>query len=77
MSANMITVEVFVKVDAEGNYEVATEAERCAEAWAENYTDDGTPSRMIRVVLNVPAPRMVEVEATVPEESNTGTAVVR
>lgn len=73
----MLEIEVWAKVDAEGNYAVGEDQGSCGERWAESYTDDGTPTRMVRVVLHIPAPKPVEIKCTVPDMVNEGTATVR
>lgn len=73
----MLDIEVFVVVNAQGEYEVGTDE---AQTW-ERYNNDGcdtaNPARLIRVALRVPTPKEVVIEATVPEEVNTGTATVQ
>ena len=74
----MLEVEVWVKVDANGDYAVGTDADNTQTAYADTIgTDDGTPCRMVKVTLRIPAPKPVEIECTVPDMVNEGTATVR
>ena len=58
--------EVFVIVDSEGSY-----VSHCELDEAHTLADDNSLvpcRRVIRVVLNVPLPEMIEVTADIPEE---------
>ena len=72
----MLDVEVWVKVDADGDYAVGADADTCGEAFDSDVGGNG-PSRMVRVVLHIPAPQAVEIEATVPDMVNVGSATVK
>lgn len=71
-------VEVWVWVDADGNYEVAGSADELKAKWEENIGEvDAAPRRLVRATLNVPTPKLVEVEATISEEPEGATVLVR
>jgi hypothetical protein len=66
MKTEMVEVEVWVMVDEEGNYEVADTAANLNQPAA------GVANRIVKVKLNVPKPRAVELEATIAEEPDAG-----
>jgi hypothetical protein len=70
--ANLIEVEVVVIVDGDGNWVVSHDQESALEKYGEEYTDDGSPRRTIRVTLKVPVPAVVELTAEIPEEAAAG-----
>lgn len=60
----MKEVEVWVIVDADGEYGVGFDEDTAAD----DYSNNGSSSirRVVRVTLNVPLPTVTEVEATLP-----------
>jgi hypothetical protein len=63
-----IECELWLVVDGDGYYSVATESEAALEKHAEDY---GTPEgglRTVRLTLKVPVPAPVQVAGTVPED---------
>lgn len=72
----MHELEVWIKVDESGDYSVGTDAESCVEKYGEEYDDNTQPSRLIKVVIKVPAPQVVDVAVNVPDQPNTATATV-
>jgi hypothetical protein len=68
----MLELEVWVVVDENGDYVVANSQADAALRYAEDVNGDGA-QRQFRIVLNVPAPRPVELVADVPAESDAGT----
>lgn len=75
-SADLIEVEVWVKIDDEENKTVAFDRAECAEEWNEEFTDEGQPCRMIRATIMMARPRAVEVKATIPDESTEAAVTV-
>lgn len=71
----MTEIEVFVIVDSEGQYVSHVELSDCQELADENGMEPCR--RVIRVTLNVPTPTFIEVEATLPEETNAATVTVK
>lgn len=66
----MKEIELFVLIDSNGNYGAAGSEEACIEDYEAN--DTAPMRRMIRIVLNVPLPQMMDVPAIdVPEEKLT------
>jgi hypothetical protein len=68
MASQTCQVEVWVLVDADGDYGVGREA----DAASQNYADDvgGTEGnrRMVKLTLTIPLPKPMELVATIPEE---------
>ncbi|MBP3959591.1 hypothetical protein J8F10_30470 [Gemmata sp. G18] len=60
-----VEVEVWVIVDEDGNYEVSREAD-------ELVGQAGKASRMVKITVNVPTPKPVELVATVAAEIDAG-----
>lgn len=60
----MKEIEVWVIVDADGEYGVGVDEETAGESYSDNGSSNAR--RVIRVVLNVPLPTVTEVEATLP-----------
>jgi hypothetical protein len=65
MEAELIEVEVWVMVDENGDYEVSKDADDLQPA-------AGLAARMVKVTVNVPTPKPVELVATVAAEPATG-----
>lgn len=66
----LVNVEVWVLVDEDGTYLCHEDREQLSERYKDEQTDDATTARrMVKVTLQVPKPRPVEVVATVAEES--------
>ncbi|AMV29267.1 hypothetical protein VT84_33035 [Gemmata sp. SH-PL17] len=57
----MVEVEVWVLVDEQGEYVVSKDA-------GDLQADVGLASRMVKITVNVPMPKAVELVATVAEE---------
>ena len=65
----MLDVEIWVCVDANGDYAVGTDAAACEERFAEDVgTDPEVGRRVVRVVLKVPTPAVPTLTGTVPAE---------
>lgn len=60
----MKEIEVWVIVDADGEYGVGVDEETAGDSYSDNGSSNAR--RVIRVVLNVPLPTVTEVEATLP-----------
>lgn len=73
----MLEVEVWVKVDEDGNACASTDKDDCAQLFTDNIGDGTQCTRMVRVVLHIPAPKPIEIDCTVPDMANEGTATVR
>jgi hypothetical protein len=61
----LVTVEAWVLVDADGEYEVAKGA-------ADLQAGPGLASRMVKLTVQVPKPRTIELAATIAAEPATG-----
>ena len=74
MNANMTTVEIWVLVDQDGFYVVSEDRETLAESYENEFTalNSEITTRYIKVTLQVPLPKPVELTATVAEETATG-----
>jgi hypothetical protein len=70
-------IEVWVKVDQDGDYEVGTGSEDAAARFTENIGDDlerGT--RMVKLAITVPLPSPIEITAEVPDAEGEPTVSV-
>ena len=70
-------VEVWVVVDADGDYAIGRDAESANTAFDEDIGRGENCTRMVKVTLKIPAPRPVELVGEVPAESNEGTLTVK
>jgi len=68
MPAEMVEAEIWVMVDEDGNYTVADTRDNL-EAPA------GLATRVLKLTVNVPKPRPVELVATIADEPATGELV--
>ena len=73
----MLEVEVWVVVDANGDYAVAKDAESANTAFDEDIGRGEACTRMVKITLTVPVPKPVELVGIVPEEANAGTLTVK
>ena len=65
----MQEIEVWVKVDEQGSWEVGTDADNCAERFTENVGDEASyATRLVLVKLRIPLPKVIEVSAEIPDE---------
>lgn len=79
MSVEMIEVEVWVLVDANGNAAADCDPDHLKDEYEADYgeaLDPQTPSRVVKIKLRIPAPAPVELAAEVPAEANAGTIAV-
>ncbi len=63
--------EVFLMVDADGNYVVGSDTDQLAERYSDDIgNDDATPRRIVKLVVNVPLPKVstCAVNVTIPDE---------
>lgn len=69
MPEKTVTVTIFVLVDEDGNYVIATDAGELGEKYAEEVGEDhGADRRTVKVLLTVPLPAMAEVDAVVTDD---------
>jgi hypothetical protein len=63
-----VHVDVFILIDADGDYSVGGGDEDVPEKFANEHGDlaPTPPSRLIKLVLTVPAPEAVELQAMLP-----------
>lgn len=73
----MQDIKAWVMVDDQGNYVVGHGQAEMQEKWDEEYTDEGSPTRVVCVTLKVALPKVVRVEATIPEEASGASVVVK
>lgn len=59
-------VEVWVLVDADGDYSAGNDAELATERYGDDVGGSLVGSRMVRVVLKVEMPAQVEITAELP-----------
>ncbi len=72
MATDLVTVEVWVKVNSDGDYAVGMDEDLCGESFESEIGGNG-PARFVKVTLRVPRPAAVELQADVAEEPNVGT----
>ena len=63
--ATTAIIEIFLVVDADGDYMVATDADSAVEEYAENYGH--TVNQLTKLVLTVPLPKERVAKGTLPE----------
>ncbi len=64
----MHSVEVFIVVDADGQYVVGTSEDAVSEAYDNDIgTSAATCRRVVKVTINVTVPESLEIEVDVPE----------
>lgn len=71
----LIEVEVWVYVDSEEKHWASEALDTLTERIQEDGAEPG--GRLVRVIIKLPAPSFVEVEATLPAESSEATVVVK
>jgi hypothetical protein len=64
------TCEVWMIVDAAGDYAVGTDADAAKERYAEDVGElaEAEGFRLVKVSLTVPLPKVLEMAGTAPEE---------
>lgn len=67
-------VEVWVMVDADGDYVVAKDREALAEKYEEEFTtlNSEVTTRFIKLTVQVPTPKPIELTAVVADEPAAG-----
>jgi hypothetical protein len=74
--AKTCELEIWVKVDADGDYRVGIDAEAAAEAFETDIGESAdTPTRLVKVVLTIPLPAVATLTGTVPAEGEAVLAV--
>lgn len=69
-----IEVEAWVVVDENGDHAVGSSSEAAAERYGEEIGDPaGLATRLVRVVLTIPAPQPITLRGVVPAEVDGGT----
>jgi hypothetical protein len=59
-------IEIIIKIDADGNYEIGKDLDEVACRFSENISSEPGVTNEIFLRLKVPAPKMVEVEGALP-----------
>jgi hypothetical protein len=71
-------VEIWVIVDEDGNYVAHTDKDALEERYEEEVgRSSGAATRVVRLTVNVPTPKAVELVATVAEEGAAGELVAK
>ena len=70
-----VDVEVFVMVDQDGDAVASTDKDNLADLWADNIGDVPPGSRVVRIALKIPRPKVTTVAATLPELPEPSAAV--
>jgi hypothetical protein len=66
-SAGTTEIEIYLVVDAGGDYEVGLTDDDATERFGENVGGDSV-RHMIKMIITVPLPRTIEVAAAIPEK---------
>lgn len=65
-----VECEVFIIVDADGNYAAGANPDQMAEYYKDDIdNDDATPKRIVRVVVKVPCPLVLSAIVIAPAET--------
>jgi len=64
----MLEIEVWVKVNASGEYEVAGDEDAVKERFTESQADESEPARLVRMVVKVPAPKPIAVTVEIEDD---------
>jgi hypothetical protein len=72
----MLTVEFYVLVDESGDFGIGRDEDVAKDNYADDIGGGAGPMRMVKVTLNVPEPKTVEMSGDVPEEDYTGGKLV-
>ncbi len=73
MAAQMIEIEVWVKVNENGEYEVGTSGDEAKDRFEENIGDDGTQGmRFVKLTVKVPLPVTIEISGEVETAEEPG-----
>lgn len=67
MNTEMLEVEVWVKVNASGEYEVGCDEDEARERFNGAGCDEGEPARLVRMVVKVPAPKPIAVTVEIED----------
>ena len=72
MAVEMCEIEVWVKINDQGEYEVGTNDEEAKDRFEETIGDDGLKgTRFVKLTVKVPLPKPIEIvgEVTMSEEA--------
>lgn len=67
-----VTVEVWVMVGEDGQYTAHTDPDALRERFEDECAGAGLATRVMKLTVQVPAPKPVELEATIEPETETG-----
>jgi len=65
MASKNATIELWVMVDADGEYGVGNDQETAEQAYADNVGGSG-PTRLIKIDASVPLPTVLAARVTIP-----------
>lgn len=69
MATEMLEVEVWVKVNESGEYDVGHDEDTANDRFREN-VDSVTACRLVRMVVKVPKPRPLTVKVELPDDQS-------
>lgn len=75
MATELVECEVWVMVGEDGQYTCHTDPDLLRERFDEECAEAGLVTRVVKLTVKVPAPKPVELVATVAEEPATGEVV--
>lgn len=68
MATEMIEIEVWVKVNESGEYDVGYDEESACDRYTDNGLDEESSTRLVRMLVKVPKPRPLTVSVTLPDD---------
>jgi hypothetical protein len=73
--ADLVECEVWVMVDADGDYAVGSTNEETEERF-DDEVGGTAPRRLVKITMRLPRPRAIELVVQVPDEHQGGEAIV-
>lgn len=68
MATEMLEVEVWVKVNESGEYDVGHDEDTACERFLENEFHEGESVRLVKLLVKVPKPRPLTVKVELPDD---------
>jgi hypothetical protein len=75
-TTEMVTVEVWVKIGADGQYAAHTDPDELLQRYEDECDGSQLATRVIKITIQVPTPAPLELTATIAAEPATGELAV-
>lgn len=73
MAADFMAIEVWVKIDEDGEYDVGRDRDEAQERYGENISEDFAGGvRLVKITLRVPLPKPTELTGEVAADLPAG-----